>query len=109
MLAGEKSFWPGPPCSEREKASQALYGITALNIAQNKKDTFVLRQTAKQILAQERIILGRKLVTGRFRQLFHHCFIGGMPDPVDKEIFYDLIKPGPALGRVSWSEALLHC
>ena len=61
---------------------------------------------AEQILAQERIILGRKLVTGRFRQLFHHCFIGGMPGPVDKEIFYDLIKPGPALGRC---HGLKHC
>ena len=56
--------------------------------------------------------------TGRFRQLFHHCFIGGMPGPVDKEIFYDLIKPGPALGRChglkhrfiinGFPESLLH-
>lgn len=62
MLAGREELGPGPPRVRGKKASQDC-GIIALNIAQNKKDTFVLRQTAKQILAQERIILGRKLVT----------------------------------------------
>ena len=102
MLAGGETS-AGPP--RWGKKLPKLCGIIALNIAQNKKDTFRLRQTAKRILAQERIILGRKLVAGSFRQFFHHCFIGGMPGPVDKEIFTDLDEAGP--WAVSWSEALL--
>ena len=98
MLAGRKSLARTAP-GEREKKLSKLCGIIAFNIAQNKEYTFIFRQMAEQILAEERVILGRKLVTGRYRQLFHHRFVGGMPGPVDKEIFYDLIKPGPALGR----------